>query len=40
MTNTNNPIRDCDIEFGEHDHDDEECARILANMNPTITDSL
>lgn len=26
-------MRDCDIEFGEHTHDDIECARILDVMN-------
>lgn len=25
--------RDCDIEFGPHNHDDVECARILDEMN-------
>lgn len=26
-------MRDCDIEFGEHEHDDKECAIILERMN-------
>ena len=29
---TNTPLRDCDIEFGPHVHDDVECARILDEM--------
>lgn len=26
--------RPCDVEFGPHDHDDNQCAAILANMRP------
>ena len=25
--------RDCDIEFGEHEHDDAECQRMLDTMS-------
>lgn len=27
------PVRDCDKEFGVHDHDDAECGRMLDTMN-------
>jgi hypothetical protein len=30
--------RDCDAEFGPHEHDDVECARILADMSPDYDD--
>lgn len=32
--------RPCDVEFGEHEHDDVECARILHDMSPDPFDPM
>ena len=31
-------MRECDEEFGEHDHDDAECGRILDTMRAGYDD--
>lgn len=33
MLYVNELVRECDREFGEHEHDDAECARMLDEMS-------